>query len=74
MGLVRFLLAALAVFLVYVIVRKISLSYRSGRSPVKPSKMVQCSHCGIYVPREDALINGKGIYCCDDHRILDVEE
>jgi uncharacterized protein len=74
MGLIRLILAAVAVFLVYVIVRKISLQYRAGRKSLKPSKMVQCNHCGIYLPREEALINDNGIYCCNEHRISDSKE
>lgn len=30
--------------------------------------MVACDVCHVHLPRSDALIGPKGIYCCEAHR------
>ena len=32
--------------------------------------MVNCAHCGIYMPRSEALLIGKRTWCCEDHARL----
>jgi len=34
--------------------------------------MVRCAHCGIHLPRSEALIgrSGERVYCSDEHRRL----
>jgi uncharacterized protein len=29
--------------------------------------MVQCAHCGIYIPEQEALVNGDRFYCSAAH-------
>lgn len=42
--------------------------------PQRPSagngvtEMVACDVCHVHLPKSDALIGSKGIYCCDAHR------
>ena len=39
---------------------------------VKPSsEMVQCRLCGVYLPRDESLVDGEFYYCSDEHRQLD---
>ena len=38
------------------------------RAPVLPQDMVACSHCGVHVPRAEALMLGQHAYCCAEHR------
>lgn len=51
-------------------------SRRSAAQPGKPSpsngveSMVSCAHCGIYMPRSEALLIGKRTWCCEDHARL----
>lgn len=40
---------------------------RGGAEPVVQS-MVQCAHCGIYLPLAEALGSGAAYYCCLEHR------
>lgn len=49
----------------------------SRREPAQPGKtsnsieaMVSCAHCGIYMPRSEALLIGKRTWCCEDHARL----
>lgn len=39
----------------------------------KVERMVQCAHCGTYVPGEDAIRDGERFYCSEQHREEDRE-
>lgn len=41
---------------------------RRGPAPKAPQEMVACAHCGVHLPREDALMLGSNAYCCAAHR------
>jgi uncharacterized protein len=56
-----------------------------GRKPRKPldrqrpkpqdrdvavDDMVACAHCGVHLPRADAVVDGADLFCGDDHRRL----
>lgn len=48
---------------------------RGGAPPRRPPRrgateeMVDCAHCGVHLPRGDALQAGGRWYCSDAHRI-----
>ena len=31
--------------------------------------MARCGHCGIHLPREEAVRGEKGLYCSTEHRL-----
>ena len=33
-----------------------------------PTEMVACAHCGIHLPRAEAVSGHKGQYCSTEHR------
>ena len=33
-----------------------------------PHDMVACAHCGVHVPRSEALVQGRNAYCCAEHQ------
>lgn len=33
-----------------------------------PSEMITCAHCGIHLPKEEAVLGQKGLYCSTEHR------
>ena len=33
-----------------------------------PTQMVACAHCGIHLPRGEAVSGQKGLYCSTEHR------
>ena len=35
-----------------------------------PQDMLACAHCGIHIPRSEALVLGSQAYCCPEHRRL----
>ena len=51
---------------------------RVDSKPVRPApgpeaateEMVRCAHCGVHLPRRDALVGGaSGLYCSEAHRL-----
>jgi uncharacterized protein len=50
-----------------------------GRGPSKASRdkapkgqaqsMIECAHCGVHLPRSDAVLDRNGSYCCDAHKM-----
>lgn len=39
-----------------------------GTAP-DPQEMVCCAHCGVHLPRSDAVVGRIGLYCSDEHRL-----
>jgi uncharacterized protein len=33
-----------------------------------PAEMVSCAHCGIHLPRAEAVSGQNGLYCSTEHR------
>jgi uncharacterized protein len=44
-------------------------SGRSGRPAADAEAMIACAHCGVHLPRGDAVADGALIYCSEAHRI-----
>jgi uncharacterized protein len=41
----------------------------AGSAPGAPKAMVSCAHCGVHLPREDALQHDGRSYCSQAHQI-----
>lgn len=41
-----------------------------ARTPALPQDMVACEHCGVHVPRAEALVRGDHAYCSLEHQRL----
>jgi uncharacterized protein len=66
---IRTLIILIAIALVFIAVRGLWRSSRpAGRRGQHAARMVQCAHCGIYVPEHEALASGGRYYCSDEHR------
>jgi uncharacterized protein len=35
-----------------------------------PEQMVSCNHCGLHLPRGEAIREEEKFFCCDEHRRL----
>jgi uncharacterized protein len=70
--LLKAILLLLALLLAYwVFIRDKLVARRDHASkPDAPhvEKMVACAHCGIHVPKGDAIAGDGRHYCCDEHR------
>jgi uncharacterized protein len=45
-------------------------------APEKPGlqEMLQCRHCGVHLPRAEALVDERGAFCSDAHRLAGPRE
>jgi uncharacterized protein len=37
--------------------------------PTTPQAMLQCAHCGVHLPRAEALLDERGAFCSEAHRL-----
>jgi len=73
----KFLLLAIAVFVLLWLLRG---SWRRARRPPSsssstrpaegdtPQTMLSCAHCGLHLPRDEALPGRGGVFCGEAHR------
>ncbi len=73
----KYLLIAALVFVVFLLWRhnrqaESNQAAAHPRNAPKPgtgiTEMVACDVCHVHLPKSDALISNKGIYCSDAHR------
>ena len=68
---IRTLVVIAAIVLVIFMVKRLLGSRKNDNGDVakqRPSTaMVQCHHCGTFVPENEAVLRHQFIYCCDDH-------
>lgn len=68
----RLILLALAVLVLVWLVRR-ALRERQGGAPTVPGargELVACAHCGVHLPRAEALVAPGGAYCSEAHARL----
>ena len=72
----RIVLIVLIVLVVIFLVRGFGRSREHGgargepKRPARDERMVQCSHCGVYIPEAAAVESGGAYFCSDEHRRL----
>jgi uncharacterized protein len=42
---------------------------RKPAAPPAPAAMIACAHCGVHLPRSDAVGSGAQWFCSEAHRI-----
>ena len=68
----RVLIFLLGIGLVVWILIRLAKGSAPARKPHKKvGDMVRCSHCGVYLPRSEAIQDGERYFCCQDHRDAD---
>ena len=40
----------------------------AGAAAAAPQAMLACAHCGVHLPRDEALPGRGGVFCGDAHR------
>jgi len=69
---IRVLMFLLGIGLVVWILIRLAKGPAVAKKPQKKvGDMVQCSHCGVYVPRSEAVQDGDRYFCCREHRDTD---
>jgi uncharacterized protein len=66
----KILLFLVVVFVLLWLLRGTTSRRRGGgaRPPQAPQPMVVCAHCGVHLPRDEALPGRGGVFCGDAHR------
>ena len=68
----KYLIVVLVVGLVVWLLLRSKAEKPAARGPAHkalPEAMVQCSHCGIHLPRAEALLDERGAFCTEAHRL-----
>jgi uncharacterized protein len=65
---IRLLFVLAAIVAVILIARRLLARPKPPRPLAAPGHMVRCAHCGLYVPRDEALHSGELDFCCAAHR------
>lgn len=65
----KFLLLILAVVAVWWLAKRLRRGDAAKDAPeAAPEQMVNCSHCGLYLPQQEAIAEGEKFFCCAEHR------
>lgn len=70
----RLIMAAIILFALWVLYKRAKklwaeMQRQSGaqHSPTQ-IRMLQCRHCGMHIPENEAVYDGKDTYCCPQHK------
>jgi len=64
----KFILLALFVVAVVWLLRGARRSGKPSEKADEPTVMVVCEHCGVHLPRGEALTGPDGVFCSEAHR------
>ena len=67
----KILLFLVVVFVLLWLLRGATSRRRGGAAPPRPQppkEMIACAHCGVHLPRDEALPGRGGVFCGDAHR------
>lgn len=60
-------------FVIYLVIKSYSRSQNarsSSSAPRGPEDMVKCAHCGVNLPRSEAILTQGKFYCSREHQQL----
>jgi uncharacterized protein len=66
----KFLLLVIAIVVVYFVLTSFARKRGQRSAPPPVEAMVACAHCGINVPRSEALGADGRFFCSEEHRRL----
>jgi len=64
----KLLLLVIAAAVVYFLVTGFARKRAASSAPPPVEKMVACAHCGVNLPRSEALESAGRFYCSEEHR------
>lgn len=68
MALIRILIIALVVWLLLRMLKNWANTAQAAKDrPAPIETMVRCEHCGLHVPKQEALESDNKYYCCKEH-------
>ncbi|TMH50297.1 MAG: hypothetical protein E6H62_14705 [Betaproteobacteria bacterium] len=66
----KLLLLVIAIAVVYFVLSGLARKRRQRSAPPPVEPMVPCAHCGVNVPRSEALGAAGRFFCSEEHRRL----
>jgi len=70
MGLIRFVFILLLVVGGYWLWKKLTSPAANSEPGPQSQRMVQCRHCSVFLPQQQAVKKSGQWYCCDEHANL----
>ncbi|RRQ22534.1 PP0621 family protein [Thiohalobacter thiocyanaticus] len=75
MGLIRLIILGIVIYLVWQLIRRwqnkpANRVAQTERKRIDGS-MVRCDHCGLFIPKEEAIQANGRQYCSEAHRLAD---
>lgn len=67
MNLIRLIVIALIIYLVFQIFKRWAANKSATTSTPKVTKMVQCKVCQLHIPENEALQRNGEFYCSQEH-------
>jgi uncharacterized protein len=64
----KLLLLVIALVVLYFLVRGFMRKRSRSSAPPSSESMVPCAHCGVNVPRSEALEGAGRFFCSEEHR------
>lgn len=64
----RLIFLVVAIALVYWLLRRFRQPPSDAQDSSQTEDMVSCEHCGLNLPKSEALSSGDKYYCCEEHR------
>ncbi|MGB1580889.1 MAG: PP0621 family protein [Nevskiales bacterium] len=71
----RLILIIVVAFIGYQLIRKLLSANQAGQqSPKQYEAMVSCAHCGLHLPKKDAVEKQGKHYCSEAHALAEESE
>ncbi len=64
----RLIFLVVAIALVYWLLRRFRVSQDETRDAAQSEDMVSCRHCGLNLPKSEAISSDGDYYCCEAHQ------
>lgn len=70
--LIKLILLALGVWIIYRILKSYNRNVEQDQAPraAISEDMVRCVHCGVHLPRSEAVVSRDEFFCNNEHRQL----
>ena len=68
----KLIIGLLIIVLVFSVIKKVKARLSSSKASISGRKVIQCKYCGTYVPEEECVKKGSGVFCSQAH--ADAEE
>ncbi|MCL4471551.1 MAG: PP0621 family protein [Sulfuricella sp.] len=70
--LIKLLLLAFGAWIIYRLLKSYGRSIKQDDAPknVPGEDMVRCAHCGVHLPRSEAVVSNGEFFCTNEHRQL----